>query len=92
VDARYHAAVLRLEGGDAPGARALADTILATVPTHLFGYMVRGDAARLEHDSAGLARAQRDFRTHYDAEMRAKRVEYLEHGPAIEDFKKEAGR
>ena len=36
VDAQYHAAVLHLQAGDAPGALALADTILATVPTHLF--------------------------------------------------------
>jgi hypothetical protein len=92
VDARYHAAVLHVEAADAPCARALADTILSAVPTHLFGFMVRGEAARLEHDSAGLARARRDFLAHFDPEMRAKRVEYLEHAPAIEEFRKEAGR
>ena len=90
IDARYHAAVLHLQGGDAPGALALADTILAAVPTHLFGYVVRGEAARLQNDTAARARAQRDFLAHYDAEMRARRVEYLEHEPAIEEFKKEA--
>jgi hypothetical protein len=90
VDARYHAAVLHLQAGDAPGALALADTILAAVPTHLFGFMVRADAAGLEHDAATQKRARADFLAHYDAEMKAKRVEYLEHQPAIEDFRKEA--
>jgi hypothetical protein len=92
VDARYHAAVLHLQAGDAPGALALADTILAAVPTHLFGFIVRGDAARLEHDAATEKRAQADFLAHYDAEMKVKRVEYLEHQPAINQFRKEAGR
>ena len=36
------------------------------------------------------ARAERDFLSHYDAEMRAKRVEYLEHKPVFEEFKQEA--
>jgi len=90
VDARYHAAILHLQGGDAAGALALADTILAAVPTHLFGYLVRGEAARLQGDSAALARAERDFLTHYPAEMQAKRVEYQEHEPALDEFRKDA--
>ena len=87
VDAQYHAAVLHLQGGDAPGALALADSILATAPGHLFGYIVRGEAARLQHDSTAQARARRDFMAHYDAEMKSRRVEYLEHKPAIEEFR-----
>ena len=90
VDAQYHAAVLHLQAGDAPGALALADTILATVPTHLFGYIVRGDASRLQRDAPAQRRAQADFLAHYAAEMKAKRVEYVEHEPAIEAFRKQA--
>ena len=45
TDARYHAAVLQLQVGDAAGALALADTILARSPGHLFGYIVRGTPA-----------------------------------------------
>lgn len=90
VDARYHAAILHLQGRDAPGALALADTILASVPTHLFGFVVRAEAARLQNDSAVLNRARRDFMAHYQAEMGANRVEYREHEPAIEEFRKEA--
>jgi hypothetical protein len=90
VDARYHAAVLHLQEGDATGALALADTILKTVPTHLFGFMVRGDAASLERNSTALKRARADFLAHYDAEMKANRVEYLEHEPVIQEFRNEA--
>jgi double zinc ribbon protein len=90
VDARYHAAVLHLQTGEASAALALADTILASAPGHLFGYLVQGEAARRRHDSTALARAEHDFLSHYDAETEAKRVEYLEHQPAIEEFRKEA--
>src|SRR5262249_59999187 len=89
IDARYHAAVLHVQAGDAAGALALADSILASVPTHLFGFMVRGDAAQLEHDTATQRRAQTDFLAHYDAEMKARRVEYLEHAPVIQEFRQE---
>jgi len=90
VDARYHAAVIHLQTGDMPAARALADTILAESPGHLFGYVIRGTAGRLQGDSAGESRAQREFLSHYQAEMAKKRVEYLEHEPVLEEFKQEA--
>jgi len=90
ADARYHAAVLRLQTGDVPGARMLADTILANTPGHLFGYLIRGTAAQIAKDSAALSQARADFLAHYDQEMRSKRVEYLEHKPVIEEFRKEA--
>jgi hypothetical protein len=90
VDARYHAAVLHLEVGDFAPAYALADTILQKSPHHLFGYLIRGTGARFQDDAAARARAERDFLTNYRAEMAANRVEYLEHKPAIEEFRKEA--
>jgi hypothetical protein len=92
IDARYHAAVLHLQAGDAPGALALADTILAAIPTHLFGYIIRGEAADLTHDAAGGATARREFLAQYAAEMKANRAEYVEHQPAIEEFRKEAAQ
>jgi hypothetical protein len=90
VDARYHAAVLHLQVGDFVAAKALADTILAQSPAHLFGFVVRGEAAKLQDNPGARAQAQRDFLAHYDAEMRAKRVEYLEHKPVIDEFKAQA--
>jgi hypothetical protein len=90
LDARYHAAVLHLQVGDFAPAYALADTIVEGSPHHLFGYLIRGTAAGFQGDAAARARAERDFLTNYRAEMAANRVEYLEHKPVIEEFKKAA--
>jgi hypothetical protein len=87
ADARYHAAELHLQVGEARPALALADTILAESPGHLFGYLIRGSAAQLRDDSAALEQAHQDFDRHYAAEMAAGRTEYREHGPAIEEFR-----
>ncbi len=90
ADARYHAAVLHLQAGTAAAANALADTILAETPGHLFGYIVRGSAAQLLNDSAGLSQARRDFLARFPAETGARRPEYAEHAPVIEEFRREA--
>lgn len=90
TDARYHAAVLHLQAGDAGAAAALADTILEQAPGHLFGYVVRGAAAQLRNDPAALAQARRDFLARFPAETAARRPEYAEHAPVIEDFNREA--
>jgi Double zinc ribbon len=90
IDARYHAAVLRIQSGDLAGALALADTIQAESPGHLFSYLIRGTAAEARGDAAARARAARDFLAHYDAEMKANRPEYLEHRPALDEFKHQA--
>ena len=92
VDARYHAAVIHLQVVDLGPAKALADTILRESPGHLFGYLIRGTAARFQGDSAGLKAAQKEFLSHYQAQMASKRVEYLEHQPAVEEFRQEAER
>ena len=57
ADSRYHAAVLHLQVGNFAAARALADTILSQSPAHLFGYVVRGEVAKLQGDSEQLGRA-----------------------------------
>ena len=91
VDARYHAAVIRLQTGDVAGAHALADTILAQSPDHLFGYLVRGTAATLADDPGARTQAEREFLRRYDREMAAGRQEYRDHAPVIEEFRKGAG-
>ena len=90
VDARYHAAVIQLQAWNLAQARALADRILAEVPGHLFGYVIRGTAARIEGDTETESRAQRDFLAHFAAESAAKRVEYLEHRPVLDEFRRES--
>ena len=90
VDARYHAAVIHLQSGQLSAAAALADTILAESPGHLFGYVIRGTAARIQGNRPVEARAQREFLAHYQSEMDKKRGEYLEHEPVLQEFKSEA--
>ncbi|MFZ5624716.1 MAG: zinc ribbon domain-containing protein [Gemmatimonadota bacterium] len=94
ADTRYHAALLKLHSGDVPGAKALADSILAEHPGHLFGYVVAGTAGRWSKDDRALAAAQKGFLEHYDAEMKAGRPEYREHQRALDEFKQvaEAGK
>jgi hypothetical protein len=92
ADARYHAAVLHLQVGGFAQARALADTILAESPGHLFGYVVRGEVAKLQNDTPQRVSAEREFLEHYDSAVRSNRVEYLEHKPVLDEFKNEAER
>jgi hypothetical protein len=92
ADARYHAAVIRLQTGDIVGAHALADTILEQTPDHLFGYIVRGTAATLGDDPGARAQAEREFLRRYDREMASGRPEYRDHAPVIEEFKREVGQ
>jgi len=92
ADARYHAAMLRLHTGDTRGAAALADTILAAVPTHLFGYVIRGTLARWERDESALTLAHRMFAANYDEEQSANRPEYRDHKTVLDRFLEEARR
>jgi hypothetical protein len=87
ADARYHAALIKVHTGEVAAARALADTILAQTPGHLFGYIVRGTVARFRKDSSELKRAYGDFLKHYDAEMKLARPEYAEHQTSLKDFR-----
>jgi len=87
ADARYHAAVLYAESGQDAAALALADTILAQNPNHLFGYLVRGEVADRRRDAAAAAAARKEFIAHYQAEIgRADRPEYGEHRPVIDEY------
>jgi hypothetical protein len=90
ADARYHAAMLRFQGGDASGAAALADTILTSNPKHLFGLMIRAMVAKARNDPKALDRAQREFVAVYQAEQAAGREEYADHKIMLDDFLKDA--
>lgn len=90
ADARYHAAMIRLHTGDAAGAAALADTITALQPSHLFGFVLRGTVARFGRDDAGLAREQAALLRVWDAEMAAARPEYGDHQFILNQFVTEA--
>jgi hypothetical protein len=90
ADARYHAALLKVHTGEVDGSRALADTILAQDPGHLFGYVVRGTVARFRKDEKGLTTAYTAFLKRYDQEIKLARPEYSEHRTSLDDFRKAA--
>jgi hypothetical protein len=90
ADARYHAALLEVHTGDMTGPSALADTILARQPGHLFGYIVQGTVARWQKDDAALDKAYAGFLEHYDAELKAARPEYDEHRTSVDEFHRQA--
>lgn len=90
TDARYHAAMIHLVLGQFAEARALADTITTTTPNHLFGFVIRGEAAEQQKDAKAAAAAYRGFLAAYDAEIKADRQEYSEHKPVLDDFRTRA--
>ncbi len=91
VDAHYHAAVVMLETGQLDEAAALADTILARNPDHLFGFVVRAGVAQRRGDSAGRRRAREEFARRFDAELGTRKPEYEEHRAALEAFRNTVG-
>jgi hypothetical protein len=89
ADLRLHVALVQLAEGNVPAARAVADTILAQSPDHLFGYIVRAEAARAAGDAAGERQAKADFSAKVAAETaRADRPEYAEHQALIDEYRK----
>lgn len=87
ADARYHLAMMQMHTGQAAAAAAQADSIVQAHPDHLFGYMIRGTVARWQKDDAARARAEKDFLARYEGETAAKRLEYVEHERALEQFR-----
>lgn len=92
IDAQYDVALIKLHVGDIPGATLLADSMVRSQPTHLFGQMLRATLARFAGDSAGARAAQAAFLRNYEAEMRRARPEYAEHRPSIDAFKEQITR
>ncbi|MGQ0702757.1 MAG: zinc ribbon domain-containing protein [Gemmatimonadales bacterium] len=90
ADQRFHAALIRLAIADFADALALADTILAESPGHLFGYVIRGEAADRQNRLDVLEQNYREFLARYDAEVKLGRPEYEGHRPLLEDFRTRA--
>ena len=79
VDARYHIGLIQLAGGQPAGALAQADTILRTVPKHLFAFVLRAHAYRDQGNRQGQRRAYADYLRNEAAELARNRPEYTEH-------------
>ncbi len=88
ADARYHAALLHLHLlNDTAAAFSLADTILATNPRHLLGFLIQGTAAQLGGNLSRLARARKALLAAWDVEQRAARPEYRDHQKMLDQFR-----
>ena len=92
ADARYHIGLLQLVGGNAAVVLAQADTIHKTIPTHLFGYVLRAHAYQQQGNRQAERRAYADFMRHEAAELARNRPEYADHQTALTAFHAEAVR
>jgi hypothetical protein len=90
LDAHYDVGLLQLAAGDPAAALAEADTILAAVSTHLYGFLLRARASEAQGDAARAARAYRDFVRNETAERARARPEYDAHRTTLEQFAQEA--
>ena len=82
-DARYHMAMLHLQGGEPAAALAQADSIVRTAAGHLFAPLVREAEAVRRGDSAAAAAARAAFLAAYDSEIALERPEYADHRGAL---------
>jgi hypothetical protein len=92
IDARFHAGLVRIATGDMAGASTLADSIVAELPGHLFGSLLKGRIAELTKDPAALSAARQAFLTAYPAETTARRPEYDGHKAVLDRFFQESSR
>lgn len=87
---RYDLGLLGVVSGDGLMARAQADTILATQPSHLLGLILAMRSAGLQLDTL----ARRGFAERFLTALPRERVkalpEYVDHGPDIEAAAREA--
>src|SRR5262245_52615239 len=90
ADARYHLSMLLLHVGDAAGAKAQGDSILAEHPNHLFGFVIAGAVGRWERNDAARDASYRNFLAQYDREIATRKPEYLEHEAMLADVKRAA--
>jgi hypothetical protein len=91
ADTRFHAGLIAIQIGNFPGAHALADTLEARDPGHLFGPILVGALARLEGDTTAYRRALAEFRSRADAELaRTDRPEYVVHQQLLTEVQRAA--
>ena len=79
LDQRYDLGRIGEVGGDTALARAQADTILATRPTHLLGLILKGKAARLEGNMSRARDADAKLLAAEAKERASGLQEYLSH-------------
>jgi len=84
LDQRYDLGRIGEVGGDTALARAQADTILASRPTHLLGLILKGKVARLEGNDSRARDADAKLLAAESRERTAGLQEYLSHKTDID--------
>jgi hypothetical protein len=92
ADLHYHLAELSHVAGDAAGARAHADSILAADPAHLFGLYTGARAEALRGDSAAARALFQRFVDGYAGEVARNLPEYQGHAQGLPAMRAEAER
>jgi len=87
---RYDLGLLGVVTGDAAMARAEADTILATQPSHLLGLILAMRASGLELDTLARRRFAERFLAALPRERPRALPEYVDHAPDIDAAAREA--
>ncbi len=89
ADARYHAGLLQLRAGNETAALALADTILASAPDHLFALALRV-AVEDARGGTGAPSVLAAFAEAYAKEMVAPKPEYAGHQTLLDEMQARA--
>jgi predicted nucleic acid-binding Zn ribbon protein len=92
ADARLHHGQIYLAVGQTAAARAQADTILSSSPTHLYGLVLRIRVADADSDAAATRRALRAFAAAYASERAKNLPEYAQHDQLLVQTKDLADR
>lgn len=90
VHRRYDLGLVLLVSGDTDGAKAQADTILSSSPTHLLGLALAMRASNASGNSAEGKRLGAKFTASLTAERAKALPEYADHAPDIADAIEEA--
>ena len=90
TDMRFHAATLMLHTGDVAGAQAIADSLTAEQPDHLFGFVLGAALARFQGDPQGTKAAYARFLEVLTAEKASGKPEYSEHQVMLDEFERKA--
>ncbi len=91
ADTRFHAGLIAIQIGNFKGAHALADTLEARDPGHLFGPILVGALARLEGDTVAYRQALDRIRERAPSELaRTDRPEYVEHRQLLTEVQQAA--
>jgi len=90
VHRRYDLGLVLLVSGDTDGAKAQADTILSSSPTHLLGLALAMRASNASGNAAEFKRVGAKFTASLTAERAKALPEYADHAPDIADAIEEA--